>query len=91
MITELSSLARSRFCLHLEKPLLSQISHDQPLTFVCFCLQGFGGYLTLKMSAATEKLFQCIVAMAPITDFRLYSESSNNSKTEEERARTHRL
>uniref|UniRef100_A0A674PAC8 Inactive dipeptidyl peptidase 10-like n=1 Tax=Takifugu rubripes TaxID=31033 RepID=A0A674PAC8_TAKRU len=35
--------------------------------------KGFGGYLTLKMSAATEKLFQCAVAVAPITDFRLYS------------------
>lgn len=44
--------------------------------FGCFCLQGFGGYLALKISAATEKLFLCTVAMAPITDFRLYSESS---------------
>ncbi|XP_040909774.1 inactive dipeptidyl peptidase 10 [Toxotes jaculatrix] len=35
--------------------------------------KGFGGYLTLKMLAATDKLFQCTAAMAPITDFRLYS------------------
>lgn len=53
----------------------SRLSHDLSLAFGCFCFQGFGGYLTLKMAAATEKLFQCTVAMAPITDFRLYSES----------------
>lgn len=47
---------------------------DLSLASRCFSLQGFGGYLTLKMSAATEKLFQCSVAVAPITDFRLYSE-----------------
>uniref|UniRef100_A0A665W652 Dipeptidyl-peptidase 6b n=1 Tax=Echeneis naucrates TaxID=173247 RepID=A0A665W652_ECHNA len=35
--------------------------------------KAFGGYLTLKMLAATDKLFQCTAAMAPITDFRLYS------------------
>ncbi|KAG7521025.1 inactive dipeptidyl peptidase 10-like [Solea senegalensis] len=35
--------------------------------------QAFGGYLTLKMLAATDKLFQCTAAAAPITDFRLYS------------------
>ncbi|XP_029282345.1 LOW QUALITY PROTEIN: inactive dipeptidyl peptidase 10 [Cottoperca gobio] len=35
--------------------------------------KAFGGYLTLKMLAATEKLFQCTAAVAPITDFRLYS------------------
>ncbi|XP_034733366.1 inactive dipeptidyl peptidase 10 isoform X2 [Etheostoma cragini] len=35
--------------------------------------KAFGGYLTLKMLAATDKLFQCAVAMAPVTDFRLYS------------------
>lgn len=52
----------------------SRRSHDLLLAFGCFSLQGFGGYLTLKMSAATEKLFQCSVAVAPITDFRLYSE-----------------
>jgi len=39
-----------------------------------FSLQAFGGYLTLKMLAATDKLFQCTAAVAPITDFRLYSE-----------------
>ncbi|TNN57217.1 Inactive dipeptidyl peptidase 10 [Liparis tanakae] len=33
----------------------------------------FGGYLTLKMLASTDKLFQCTAAVAPITDFRLYS------------------
>ncbi|KAM6977229.1 inactive dipeptidyl peptidase 10 [Aplochiton taeniatus] len=33
----------------------------------------FGGYLTLKMLAATDKLFQCAAVVAPITDFRLYS------------------
>lgn len=52
----------------------SRRSHDLLLAFGCSSLQGFGGYLTLKMSAATEKLFQCSVAVAPITDFRLYSE-----------------
>lgn len=35
--------------------------------------KAFGGYLTLKMLAATDKLFQCAAAVAPITDFRLYS------------------
>uniref|UniRef100_A0A8C5GVA1 Inactive dipeptidyl peptidase 10-like n=1 Tax=Gouania willdenowi TaxID=441366 RepID=A0A8C5GVA1_GOUWI len=36
--------------------------------------KAFGGYLALKMVAATDKLFQCTAAVAPITDFRLYSE-----------------
>uniref|UniRef100_A0AAZ1X9S9 Dipeptidyl-peptidase 6b n=1 Tax=Oreochromis aureus TaxID=47969 RepID=A0AAZ1X9S9_OREAU len=35
--------------------------------------KAFGGYLTLKMLAATDKLFQCSAAVAPITDFKLYS------------------
>ncbi|XP_054639787.1 inactive dipeptidyl peptidase 10 [Dunckerocampus dactyliophorus] len=35
--------------------------------------KAFGGHLTLKMLAATEKLFQCSAAVAPITDFRLYN------------------
>uniref|UniRef100_A0A3Q0S745 Dipeptidyl-peptidase 6b n=1 Tax=Amphilophus citrinellus TaxID=61819 RepID=A0A3Q0S745_AMPCI len=35
--------------------------------------KAFGGYLTLKMLAATDKLFQCSAAVAPITDFRLYA------------------
>ncbi|XP_023144822.2 inactive dipeptidyl peptidase 10 [Amphiprion ocellaris] len=35
--------------------------------------KAFGGYLTLKMLATTDKLFQCTAAVAPITDFRLYS------------------
>ncbi|XP_019721307.1 inactive dipeptidyl peptidase 10 [Hippocampus comes] len=35
--------------------------------------KAFGGHLTLKMLTATEKLFQCSAALAPITDFRLYS------------------
>uniref|UniRef100_A0A667Y9D6 Dipeptidyl peptidase like 10 n=1 Tax=Myripristis murdjan TaxID=586833 RepID=A0A667Y9D6_9TELE len=35
--------------------------------------KAFGGYLTLKMLAATDNLFQCTAAVAPITDFRLYS------------------
>uniref|UniRef100_A0A3B5B776 Inactive dipeptidyl peptidase 10-like n=1 Tax=Stegastes partitus TaxID=144197 RepID=A0A3B5B776_9TELE len=35
--------------------------------------KAFGGYLTLKMLAATDKLFQCTAAVAPITDFRLYA------------------
>uniref|UniRef100_A0A3Q2U4K4 Inactive dipeptidyl peptidase 10-like n=1 Tax=Fundulus heteroclitus TaxID=8078 RepID=A0A3Q2U4K4_FUNHE len=35
--------------------------------------KAFGGYLTLKMLAATENLFQCTAAVAPITDFRLYA------------------
>ncbi|XP_034029343.1 inactive dipeptidyl peptidase 10 [Thalassophryne amazonica] len=35
--------------------------------------KAFGGYLSLKMLAATDKLFQCTAAVAPITDFRLYS------------------
>ncbi|XP_016891735.1 inactive dipeptidyl peptidase 10 isoform X2 [Cynoglossus semilaevis] len=35
--------------------------------------KGFGGYLTLKMLASTDKLFLCTAAAAPITDFRLYS------------------
>ncbi|XP_068598933.1 inactive dipeptidyl peptidase 10 [Brachionichthys hirsutus] len=35
--------------------------------------KAFGGYLTLKMLATTDKLFQCTAAAAPITDFRLYN------------------
>uniref|UniRef100_A0A3B4BGE4 Dipeptidyl-peptidase 6b n=1 Tax=Periophthalmus magnuspinnatus TaxID=409849 RepID=A0A3B4BGE4_9GOBI len=35
--------------------------------------KAFGGYLTLKMLAATDNLFQCAAAVAPVTDFRLYS------------------
>ncbi|XP_073326603.1 inactive dipeptidyl peptidase 10 [Pagrus major] len=35
--------------------------------------KAFGGYLALKMLAATDKLFQCTAAVAPVTDFRLYS------------------
>ncbi|XP_077402511.1 inactive dipeptidyl peptidase 10 isoform X2 [Vanacampus margaritifer] len=35
--------------------------------------KAFGGHSTLKMLTATEKLFQCSAAVAPITDFRLYS------------------
>uniref|UniRef100_A0A671VCZ5 Inactive dipeptidyl peptidase 10-like n=1 Tax=Sparus aurata TaxID=8175 RepID=A0A671VCZ5_SPAAU len=35
--------------------------------------KAFGGYLALKMLATTDKLFQCTAAVAPITDFRLYS------------------
>lgn len=42
-------------------------------TFVFLPPQAFGGYLTLKMLAATDQLFQCAAAAAPITDFRLYS------------------
>lgn len=38
----------------------------------CVSFQAFGGYLTLKMLAATDQLFQCTAAVAPITDFRLY-------------------
>lgn len=40
----------------------------------CYSLQAFGGYLSLKMLAATDQLFKCAVAVAPITDFKLYSE-----------------
>lgn len=39
-----------------------------------FFSKAFGGYLTLKMLAVTDKLFQCAAAAAPITDFKLYSE-----------------
>ncbi|KAJ8265511.1 hypothetical protein COCON_G00146100 [Conger conger] len=35
--------------------------------------KAFGGYLTLKMLSATDRLFKCAAVMAPITDFRLYS------------------
>ena len=49
-------------------------SHDLDLALFCFPSQAFGGYLTFKMLAATDKLFQCTAAVAPITDFRLYSE-----------------
>ncbi|XP_037540604.1 inactive dipeptidyl peptidase 10 [Nematolebias whitei] len=35
--------------------------------------KAFGGYLSLKMLAATNKLFQCAAAVAPVTDFKLYS------------------
>uniref|UniRef100_A0A4W5LXI4 Inactive dipeptidyl peptidase 10-like n=1 Tax=Hucho hucho TaxID=62062 RepID=A0A4W5LXI4_9TELE len=35
--------------------------------------KAFGGYLSLKMLAATDQLFKCAAAVAPITDFKLYS------------------
>uniref|UniRef100_A0AAZ3NYS6 Inactive dipeptidyl peptidase 10-like n=1 Tax=Oncorhynchus tshawytscha TaxID=74940 RepID=A0AAZ3NYS6_ONCTS len=35
--------------------------------------KAFGAYLSLKMLAATDQLFKCAAAMAPITDFKLYS------------------
>ncbi|XP_056444036.1 inactive dipeptidyl peptidase 10 isoform X2 [Gadus chalcogrammus] len=35
--------------------------------------KAFGGYLALKMLGATDRLFQCAAAAAPITDFKLYS------------------
>ncbi|KAK6303371.1 hypothetical protein J4Q44_G00258250 [Coregonus suidteri] len=35
--------------------------------------KAFGGYLSLKMLAATNRLFKCAAAVAPITDFKLYS------------------
>lgn len=36
--------------------------------------QGFGGYLGLKMLTAADQMFKCAAVMAPITDFKLYSE-----------------
>ncbi|CDQ65693.1 unnamed protein product [Oncorhynchus mykiss] len=35
--------------------------------------KAFGAYLSLKMLAATDQLFKCAAAVAPITDFKLYS------------------
>ncbi|KAL1020702.1 hypothetical protein UPYG_G00003540 [Umbra pygmaea] len=35
--------------------------------------KAFGGYLSLKMLAATDQLFKCAATVAPITDFKLYS------------------
>uniref|UniRef100_A0AAY5K651 Dipeptidyl-peptidase 10 (inactive) n=1 Tax=Esox lucius TaxID=8010 RepID=A0AAY5K651_ESOLU len=35
--------------------------------------KAFGGYLSLKMLAATDQLFKCSVTVAPVTDFKLYS------------------
>ena len=36
--------------------------------------QGYGGYITLMMLKATDKLFKCAVAMSPVTDWKLYGE-----------------
>lgn len=59
------------------EPYLNPVGVIKAITsFVCFfflSFQAFGGYLSLKMLAATDKLFQCTAAVAPITDFRLYS------------------
>lgn len=51
--------------------------------------QGFGGYLGLKMLTATNQMFRCAAVMAPITDFKLYSEFqlhtlANKSSMEEQ-------
>lgn len=46
------------------------------LIYIVISWQAFGGYLTLKMLAGTNQLFKCGVAVAPITDFKLYSEPS---------------
>ncbi|KAA0707287.1 Inactive dipeptidyl peptidase 10 [Triplophysa tibetana] len=35
--------------------------------------KGFGGYLSLKMLTATDRMFKCAAVMAPVTDFKLYS------------------
>nr|XP_014341269.1 PREDICTED: inactive dipeptidyl peptidase 10-like [Latimeria chalumnae] len=35
--------------------------------------KGYGGYLTLKLLAATDRLFKCGVAVSPVTDFKLYA------------------
>ncbi|KAJ8016870.1 hypothetical protein DPEC_G00011830 [Dallia pectoralis] len=35
--------------------------------------KAFGGYLSLKMLAATDQLFKCAATVAPVTDFKLYS------------------
>ncbi len=76
MIVGWSSTAR------LQHEIQKLSIHIEVITIItCFVLalflsslQAFGGYLTLKMLATTDKLFQCTAAVAPITDFRLYSE-----------------
>ncbi|XP_051781010.1 inactive dipeptidyl peptidase 10 isoform X2 [Erpetoichthys calabaricus] len=35
--------------------------------------KAYGGYLALKMLATTAQQFRCVVAVAPIVDFRLYA------------------
>uniref|UniRef100_A0A8C4SAE4 Uncharacterized protein n=1 Tax=Erpetoichthys calabaricus TaxID=27687 RepID=A0A8C4SAE4_ERPCA len=37
-------------------------------------MMAYGGYLALKMLATTAQQFRCVVAVAPIVDFRLYGE-----------------
>uniref|UniRef100_A0A8C6TG36 Uncharacterized protein n=1 Tax=Neogobius melanostomus TaxID=47308 RepID=A0A8C6TG36_9GOBI len=55
------------------KDHLAAIESVSLILSVMFPPQAFGGYLTLKMLAATDDMFQCAAAVAPITDFRLYS------------------
>ncbi|KAM9343897.1 inactive dipeptidyl peptidase 10 [Pholidichthys leucotaenia] len=52
--------------------LLMQLSYIDDRRMALYG-KAFGGYLTLKMLAATDRLFQCTAAVAPVTDFRLYS------------------
>ncbi|KAG9333996.1 hypothetical protein JZ751_009312, partial [Albula glossodonta] len=54
---------------------LTQLPYIDPRRIALYG-KAFGGYLTLKMLAATDRLFKCAAVMAPITDFRLYSESA---------------
>ncbi|XP_067108979.1 inactive dipeptidyl peptidase 10-like isoform X3 [Osmerus mordax] len=35
--------------------------------------RGYGGYITLMMLKATDKLFKCAVAVSPVTDWKLYA------------------
>lgn len=39
-------------------------------------VQGYGAYLTLMMLKSTDSTFKCACAMSPVTDWKLYGESS---------------
>lgn len=44
--------------------------------FPFLCVQGYGAYLALMMLKSTDSVFKCACAMSPVTDWKLYGESS---------------
>lgn len=56
--------------------------HGRPL----LCVQGYGAYLTLMMLKSTDSIFRCACAVSPVTDWKLYGESSRTAPSQPVRA-----
>lgn len=59
--------------------------HEGIHGFLLLCVQGYGAYLTLMMLKSTDSIFKCACAMSPVTDWKLYGESSGWSHAEHTR------